>query len=355
MHPLLQNWKSISGGLLLWLPVLLVFALLLSQVNQLTFVLNLQFVALPMLVLLALLLPTWYMARVSIPGETRIVLILSRHIITAAVLIAFWFQFVLLFAQFFFWINPQTDWPELIEQSMSFWIITGFGLYAASSMVYYLIAGIQKNNLAQRQIAEQELALSQAELQSLRSTVHPHFLFNSLTAMKSLITVDPEKAKESCGQLARFLRYSLHYSQETWVTFKEELAHIHDYLGIEKIRLGERLKWTEEIDETVPDHLISPVLLLPVIENAIKHGIQQVPEGGQIQIFIHLDGDLIHIEVINPLAETNEPVGGEGYGLYYLGKRLEKSYSGKARLYTNKDEKFYKVFITIPAKKQEAA
>lgn len=338
-----------TSGLLLWLPVVLIFALLLSYLNQVSYFLNIQFIAAPMMVLLALLLPTWYMAKVSIPGETTMVLILARHIITAAVLVAFWLQLVVLFARLFYWINPQPNWPDLIEETLSFWMVTGFGLYSVTALVYYLIAGIQKNSQAQKQIAEQQLALSQAELQSLRTTVHPHFLFNSLTAMKSLISVDSEKAQEACGQLARFLRYSLRFSQETWVPFRDELGHIHDYLGIEKIRLGARLKWTEEIDEQVMDYQISSFLLLPVIENAIKHGIQQMPEGGQIQILVHLDGELIHIEVINPLATRVEEVSGEGYGLHYLGKRLEKSYDGAARLYTVKDAKFYKVFITIPA------
>jgi LytS/YehU family sensor histidine kinase len=202
--------------------------------------------------------------------------------------------------------------------------------------------------LAEQDAMESKLLASRAELDSLKSTIHPHFLFNSLTAVSTLTVTSPQKAQKICIQLADFLRYSLQYSKKESATVKEELEHINNYLGVEQIRLGNRLKLDFDVSDDVLDQKILPFTLLPLIENAVKHGIQEHILGGTISLETKNAGEHLFIKVTNP-CDSELPVNNRGgHGLRVLKERLNTSYKNAAEINTGRQNGNYVVRLYLP-------
>ncbi|RYY94193.1 MAG: sensor histidine kinase, partial [Chitinophagaceae bacterium] len=195
-------------------------------------------------------------------------------------------------------------------------LITGF--MALLSMLWYTL---QERYAMERRRTEAEALSRDAELNNLRQQLQPHFLFNSLNSINTLIGMQPEAARRMVLQLSDFLRGTLKPDQRQWVPFDEELAHLSLYLDIEKVRFGHRLK-TEVINES--SGLALPVLLLqPVVENAIKFGLYDTTDAIVIRIHAReVEGSLL-VEVCNPFdPETSAPRKGTGFGLRSVQRRL---------------------------------
>jgi LytS/YehU family sensor histidine kinase len=179
--------------------------------------------------------------------------------------------------------------------------------------------------------------------------VNPHFLFNSLTALSTLTTKEPQQAQKMCVQLSEFLRYNLRYEQKHTTTIREELENIENYLAIEQIRLGERLSVDMDVDPSVHSVKTLPFILLPLIENAVKHGIQECINGGTLHFQIQTHDDFMWIRVRNPV-EQNISVSGMGMGLNTLKKRLAVEYENQFQLKIDHTEDMYFVDLKIPRK-----
>ncbi|GAG16392.1 unnamed protein product, partial [marine sediment metagenome] len=192
------------------------------------------------------------------------------------------------------------------------------------------------------------LLASSAELNSLKATIHPHFLFNSLTALSTLTKTSPELAHKVCIQLSDFLRYSLVYSRKEWASVEDELEHIKSYLGIEKIRLGKRLTLDFNINEQAMAEQLPPFSLLPLVENAIKHGFQQTTESGTLTLQIEKYPNSLRILVKNPLDKTSRTQTSPGYGLKALKQRLTNAYGDNTKLIISQKEDDFIVKLQIP-------
>ncbi len=138
--------------------------------------------------------------------------------------------------------------------------------------------------LAEKEIDEQRLInlKTKAELEALRAKVNPHFFFNTLNSIASLISEDPEKAEEVVGKLSRLFRYTLEASNKDKVSLKQEVEFIKEYLDLEKVRLAERLEYEIKTDKDLEELMIPGMLLQPLVENSIKHGIAPLKNGGRI-------------------------------------------------------------------------
>jgi two-component system sensor histidine kinase AlgZ len=142
-------------------------------------------------------------------------------------------------------------------------------------------------------------ALRTAELSLLKSQLNPHFLFNALNTVRALIVESPERAQLAVTQLARTLRYSLNSARDEIVDLETELEIVEDYLGIETLRLAERLTIVKDVAANTLQSRIPIMLLQTLVENAVKHGISQLPEGGTLRMAAHMDGNTLVIEVSN--------------------------------------------------------
>ncbi|EPF9606833.1 sensor histidine kinase, partial [Vibrio parahaemolyticus] len=173
-----------------------------------------------------------------------------------------------------------------------------------SGMCYFYFHSREKEAIAQRELesikrenAEQERALLLSQLKQMQSQIEPHFLFNTLANISALMSQDVDKAKQMLDQLTALLRATLKSSREEHTTVENEIALIDAYLGIQKIRLGERLSYTIEVQERLGNTELPPMMLQPLVENAIIHGIEPKREGGEVQLLIKQEKQLLQIEV----------------------------------------------------------
>jgi len=194
-------------------------------------------------------------------------------------------------------------------------------------------------------------ALASAKAQALQARIRPHFLFNSMNTIASLIRFEPEKAEQMVLDFADLFRASL-ADAKTIVTFEEELALCRQYLDIEALRLGERLQVVWQLDNIPNEARLPPLSLQPLLENAVYHGIQPLSDGGTITISGSFDGQSIHINIDNPMAETISRKPGHRIAQDNIRQRLQILYGTQAKLQTQQRANTYHVTVKIPYKKE---
>lgn len=199
-------------------------------------------------------------------------------------------------------------------------------------VIYFSITSLRDRRLAELRQSELSRALEVAELRLLKSQLNPHFLFNCLNSVRALIADDPTGAQNAVTQLARTLRYTLTAGQEEVVSLERELEIVADYLQLESLRLGERLRIERAIALDARNAPIPVMLLQTVVENAIKHGIAELPEGGVLRISAALRDGALHIEVENPRPASPSQSLSPGLGLRNAVERLRLLFGAGAAL-----------------------
>ncbi|WP_096086752.1 sensor histidine kinase [Agaribacterium haliotis] len=206
----------------------------------------------------------------------------------------------------------------------------------------------------QQKLKQQQEAELQARIQALQSRIRPHFLFNSLNSIASLITIKPEAAEKMVLDLSHLFRASL--KMPRLIKIDEEIALCRCFADIEKIRLGARLNVNWNLQQLPPETQILNLLLQPLLENAIYHGIQPLPEGGTVEIELkELKADIV-IKVSNPrqaelLNTTRADTGGNGIALANIRRRLDAYYGKDAYLRVVKGQHDFSVIVRYPARR----
>ena len=195
---------------------------------------------------------------------------------------------------------------------------------------------IEKMERQSREATLRELA-AQAELKALRAQINPHFLFNSLNTIADLIVTDPDKAETMTVLLAKVFRHVLMHSDQQFSRVAEEMEFLRTYLGIEQVRFGTRLRVSMDVDPTVSEAPIPSLILQPVGENAIKHGLTPKVDGGHISITAVPQGEFLRLAVEDDgvgmqAAASAAPAAGNGLGLKIIAERLRTLYDGRATL-----------------------
>jgi two-component sensor histidine kinase len=230
---------------------------------------------------------------------------------------------------------------------------TGVPLYLISAIAHYLFLAFEASHAAQRRVLETEVSAREAELRALRAQLNPHFLFNSLNSIAALVGSDPEGARRMCERLGDFLRRTLALGARDAVTLGEELELVDRYLAIEQVRFGERLGFDKRIGPGAERCVVPPLLLQPLVENAVKHGVADRVEGGTIVIEAKREGGLLHVMVENPLDEEAPSRRGSGLGLDNVRRRLDVYGAREARLDAVRDGEMFRVSLTMPAVEAE--
>lgn len=222
-------------------------------------------------------------------------------------------------------------------RNSEFWIgffgqIMNLGRYSIVwIIIYYLYHLLKKNS----EITEQKLLFENvaksAELELLKNQLNPHFLFNALNSIKALVLIDQDKARDAIIKLSELLRFTLNYEKAPLIALNEEINEVIKYLELEKIRFGKRLDVHISLEEETLELKVPPAMVLTLAENAIKHGITQLPEGGGIWIQSKLRGKNLTLEIINS-GELKKAFN-LGIGLQNLQVRLQSLFSGKASFY----------------------
>ena len=191
-------------------------------------------------------------------------------------------------------------------------------------------------------------AHQEMQLENLKSQLNPHFLFNSLNTLRELITEDTAEAQQAITQLSTLLRYSLKSRGTETASFAEELAAVEAYIGIEKTRFEERLRVRWEVDDRVRTLRVPPMLLQTLVENAVKHGVARLPEGGEIIVRAQERGNLLHLEVLNT-GDLEMISAGTGIGLRNAHERLQLLYGMNAHcMLENTADGYVRVLVTLP-------
>lgn len=223
----------------------------------------------------------------------------------------------------------------------------GVVLYLFSAAVSYLLIAFEKAREAERRALESQVLARDAELRALRAQLNPHFLFNSLNSINALVGSDPEGARRMCERLGDFLRQTLALAARDTVPLADEVRLLERYLAIEQVRFGARLESVIRVEPAAAGAAIPPLLLQPLVENAVKHGISERVEGGCIEIEAAARGEDLVVTVSNPYDEDARPRRGEGVGLENVRRRLRASEARQARLTTTKEGGVYRAELTL--------
>lgn len=227
----------------------------------------------------------------------------------------------------------------------------GVLLYGLSAAVNYLLIESERVRLLETQRLQMMLAARDAELRMLRAQIDPHFLFNSLNSISALTALDPLGARAMTQQLADFFRHSLGLHADRKVALDREMQLVRHFLAIEQVRFGPRLRFEAEVDAGAGACLLPPMLLQPLVENAIKHGIGQMIDPGLIRVEARRAGSLLRIRVENDVDPDAAPAAGKGTGLGLdnVRQRLAASYGHEASARWGREDGRFVVELALPA------
>lgn len=244
--------------------------------------------------------------------------------------------------------NP--SYLDLLEKSVPIRWVISFLLIASAGLINIFYNRWKESQEAYEREAATQVMVREAELQKLQLQLQPHFLFNSLNSINALIITQPDRAGNMVQQLSDFLRATLKRADEKWITLKQELEYLQLYLSIEKVRFGHRLDVQMNLDEQIELWLIPPLLLQPLVENAIKFGLYGTT--GLVVITLHTqrEGDSLLIEILNPFDQDVQPAEGSGFGLNGLKRRLYLLYARNDLLTTRVEENNFIVRLQLPEK-----
>jgi LytS/YehU family sensor histidine kinase len=198
------------------------------------------------------------------------------------------------------------------------------------------------------------LMAQDAELRMLRTQIDPHFLFNSLNSISALTSIDPGAARSMTLRLADFFRHSLGLHADRKVALERELALVRDFLAIEQVRFGERLRFEAETAPEALACLVPTMLLQPLVENAVKHGIGQLIGPGLIRIRALRAGSLLRISVENDVDPDAVCARGTGVGLENVRRRMAAAYGVDASAHWSREKDLFRVELTLPAETMAA-
>ncbi len=341
MHPILQSWRRFGIWMGAWIPLGAILVLVAHLSGNLTVLESLAVMTPAIVVMAFVCLSPFYVCRSlplrSAPPEKILINHLAAALIlTGGVMLVGRFAASLLTPSF-----------ERLDQRFG----SAVPVLAVVVLMIYLVAvALHYAALELEASRRAEILAREAQLKALKAQVNPHFLFNSLNSISALTTIDAGQAREMCVRLADFLRTSLRLGERVTVSFAEEMALMKMYLDVEQVRFGGRLRMKQEIDPACSDCDVPALLIQPLVENAVKHGIAMMAEGGEIVLSGRRDQDWLRFSISNPYDPEAPSTGRNGLGLRNIRDRLESRYGGSARMDIKVEERLYSVMLTLPVR-----
>jgi two-component system, LytTR family, sensor histidine kinase AlgZ len=269
--------------------------------------------------------------------------------LTAAALISFlWMALARLLAAGLSRFSAFSDLATRYPTIQPVLLAAGFLLYLLAVAYYYVLLSLEASREAETRVMQTSILARDAELKALKAQVNPHFLYNSLNSISALTSIAPAKAQEMCILLADFLRMTLGLGEKASITLGEEVQLLDHFLAIEKIRFGDRLQMHEDIQEESRAAQIPPLLLQPLVENAVGHGIANLLEGGSVSVTTRCADNRLTVLVENScdIDATHSRRGGRG--LANVRRRLEARYGKGADMRVSAVEGIFKVYLALP-------
>ncbi|HEY5470004.1 MAG TPA: histidine kinase [Bacteroidales bacterium] len=346
-HPVLNNGVRLIAWWLVWVFLTLGQSLLFYYSYGSFTNVSLIDSAFSLLIYSSLALSLWYPFNFFNTGKPHSATLISNLVISGAITISLW---VFITRVIVLVVLPvQNDYQAYWDATFPYRIGTGVFIYSLIVLTYYLF--ISLTNLSEKNAKEARLEslVKEIELKMLRSQINPHFLFNSLNSVSSLTITDPEKAREMVVKLSEFMRYALSRKDEQPVSLQSELDNLWLYLDIEKVRFGDKLITETDIKNECLDFKIPIMLLQPLYENAVKHGVYESTESVKIITHARIIDGYLEMIISNNYDPTTSLKRGTGTGLLNVSRRLELFYGNKASIKTTKGNGIYSVTLYIPA------
>ncbi len=218
-------------------------------------------------------------------------------------------------------------------------------------LIAIVVSKLEQQDEAQKREALMSELSREAELSQLRQQLQPHFLFNSLNSISALTVSQPKKAREMVLQLSDFLRGTIQKDHQQWVSLEEELGYLKMYLDIERVRFGHRLEVEFEVAEEVLSMRLPQLLVQPLLENAIKHGLYGITEDVKIILHAYKEQNYLILKIENPFDPEVTAPKGTGFGLSSVDRRLFLLFGRKDLLESKTLDSVFSVFLKIPQQK----
>lgn len=348
MHPILTSRTRIALYLAAWIPIAIVLSAILAR--DAGFRLSeAAIVVFPMCVVYAFVcLASWYLCRTIPLRESAVLGIVATHGAAAVVSSGVW----LLAGQL--WVAVLSTSPyfqglsQRYSQQLPILFLSGILLFLLAVTSHYLLVTFEASRHAETRALESQVLAREAELKALRAQIDPHFLFNSLNSISALTTADPVAARKMCLLLADFLRGCLKLGSAERISLAEEMRLAENYLDIERVRLGSRLMVERNIDPACERCLVPPLIIQPLVENAVTHGIAPMLEGGTVRIAARHAGGVLKIVLENPFEPETTARNGAGLGIENVKMRLMNLFANAARLDVQKSEQWFRVELQLP-------
>ena len=290
----------------------------------------------------------WFPLRQLNIESGKVLSTLLNHLILGMATISMWLLGVRVLAVSL--VSDPGSYLELWKLSFYYRLAGGILIYVVITLTYYLIISFDNINKKNINEAKLENMLRETELLMLRSQINPHFLFNSLNSVSSLTITDPEKAREMVVKLSEFMRYALSRKEEKVVPLEKELLNMRLYMDIEKVRFGNRLVLRENIDSKALVVNVPNMILQPLYENSVKHGVYESVDRVIIDVVISKSDSGTTIGISNNYDPDSIPARGTGTGLNNVQRRLDLYYKKEAYLISRKENGKFTVELFIPDK-----
>jgi two-component system, LytTR family, sensor histidine kinase AlgZ len=351
MHPILADAKQLGLYLLGCLPIGIVLIIGLGRQGAW---LTAAVFFLPLMLIYAFIgLSAFYLCRAfPIGREERTWRAVPAHVSAAATVgglcVALAFGWALLLESLNIGLQPQLylsqPWLLFVVGALLFWLATAF---------HYVLIASSASQDAERRSLEAGLLAREAELKALRAQLDPHFLFNSLNSISSLTGRDPSAARKMCLQLADFLRDTLRLGAAQRISLQEELNIVERYLSIEQVRLGARLNVFKETSPQALSAKVPALILQPLAENAVLHGISHLLEGGTITIRAQQEHSMLVVWVSNPCDPDRPRQKRAGFGLSLVRQRLQSQFGLAGQLETGEERGEFTAKLSLPFEASE--
>jgi two-component system LytT family sensor kinase len=281
------------------------------------------------------------------------------NVFVASILVSLIWALITIPFSLLFLKNPESelinsDSSQISSLSIAWAIFTNYSIVIFGwSLIYFGYHFFSSFKESQIEKWRLEAAVKDAELMALKAQINPHFIFNSLNNIRSLVAEDPEKSRDMITHLSDLLRYAIQFSNQETVSLEKEIEVVQNYLGLESIQFEERLRYEFDIDPATRDLRIPPMVVQLLVENAIKHSIAYLPEGGFIKVSSKLISDVLHVEVLNT-GQLKQKTNGKGIGLKNASERLQLLFGKLSTLQVkNAGPNTVSATFTLPLKHKE--
>jgi hypothetical protein len=352
VHPILGRVNRLAAYLAAWLIVCVLLAAVFTRLG-LGWLEALAFLLPLCLVYAFVCLSAWYVSRATPITTSSILRILGSSALAASIAGGLWLGLARVWVGALATTAAFAPSSDRYGQQLPFVFALGVLLFLLALAVHYVLIAFETARQAERRQLELEILTRDAELRALRAQIDPHFLYNSLNSISALTASDPSGARRMCLLLGEFLRNTLHVSTRQRIPLADELALADRFLSIEQVRFGSRLRIERRVDEASSACLVPPLILQPLVENAVTHGIARVLEGGVIRLGISRDNGRCAIVLENPCDPDGAAPRSGGVGLDNVRRRLDAMFGREASMDTHAEAGQFRVELHLPCATEE--